>query len=60
MPQMTHFEKLLFCSGGTFNKFVNVDLKNLVNWLNANKISLTGKKLKWSYLNLKQKSLIIQ
>ena len=44
MPQMTHFEKLLFCSGGTFNKFVNVDLKNLVNWLNANKISLTGKK----------------
>ena len=41
---MTNFEKLLFCSGGTFNKFVNVDLKNLVNWLNANKISLTGKK----------------
>ena len=42
------------------NKFVNIDLKNLVNWLNANKISLNVKKLKWSYLNLKEKSLMIQ
>ena len=25
------------------NKFVNIDLKNLVNWLNANKISLNVK-----------------
>ena len=29
------------------NKQVNVDLKHLVNWLNANKISLNVKKLKW-------------
>ena len=36
------------------NKFVNIDLKNLVNWLNVNKISLNvKKKLKWSHLNLK-------
>ena len=28
------------------NKQVNVDLKHLVNWLDANKISLNGKKLK--------------
>ena len=42
------------------NKFVNIDLKNLVNWLNASKISLNVKKLKLSYLNLKEKSLMIQ
>ena len=29
------------------NKLVNEDLKHLVNWLNANKISLNVKKLKW-------------
>ena len=29
------------------NKLVNTDLKHLVNWLNANKISLNIKKLKW-------------
>ena len=29
------------------NKLVHVDLKHLVNWLNANKISLIVKKLKW-------------
>ena len=29
------------------NKVVNADLKHLVNWLNANKISLNVKKLKW-------------
>ena len=29
------------------NKLVHVDLKLLVNWLNANKISLIVKKLKW-------------
>ena len=28
------------------NKFVNIDPKNLVNWLNANKILLNVKKLK--------------
>ena len=42
------------------NKFENIDLKNLVNWPNANKISLNVKKRKWRYLNLKEKSLIIQ
>ena len=29
------------------NKLVNADLKHLPNWLNANKISLNIKKLKW-------------
>ena len=29
------------------NKLVNTDLKHLVNWLNANKISFNIKKLKW-------------
>ena len=28
------------------NKFVNIDLKNLVNWLNTNKTKMS-KKLKW-------------
>ena len=28
----------------TFNKLVNIDLKSLVNWLNANKILLNVKK----------------
>ena len=31
----------------TLNKLVNADLEHLVNWLNANKISLNVKKLKW-------------
>ena len=38
----------------TLNKFVNIDLKNLINWLNTNKISLYVKKT--TYLNLKEKS----
>ena len=29
------------------NKLVNYDLKNLLHWLNANKISLNVKKLNW-------------
>ena len=41
------------------NKLVNIDLKNLVNLLNADRISLNVKKLKCSYLNLKEKSLMI-
>ena len=41
------------------HKLVNIDLKNLVNLLNADRISLNVKKLKWSYLNLKEKSLMI-
>ena len=39
------------------NKIVNADLKHLVNWLNANKISLNVKKLKCSSLNLSTKNL---
>ena len=39
------------------NRLVNADLNHLVNWLNANKISLNLKKLKWWSLNLKQKKL---
>ena len=27
-----------------FNKYVNLDMKNLTNWLNANKISLNVQK----------------
>ena len=29
------------------NKQVNVDLRHLVNWLNTNKFTFNGKKLKW-------------
>ena len=35
----------------------NSDLKCLVNWLNANKISLNVKKLKWQFLNLRKRNL---
>ena len=41
------------------NKLVNIDLKNLVNWVNANISLNVKKKLKWSYLNQKEKSLMI-
>ena len=37
------------------NKLVNADLKHLLNWLNANKISLNVKKLKWLIFKSKQK-----
>ena len=40
----------LLCLSNTIkklNKQVNADLKHLVNWLNANKISLNVKRLKW-------------
>ena len=40
----------LLCLGNSIkklNKLVNADLKRLVNWLNANKISLNVKKTKW-------------
>ena len=40
----------LLCLGNSIknlNKLINADLKRLVNWLNANKISLNVKKLKW-------------
>ena len=38
-------------------KLVNFDLKNLVHWLNANKISLNVKKPNWQSLNLKGNNL---
>ena len=37
------------------NKFVNTDLKNLVNWLNANKISLNVKKTEMVIFKSKRK-----
>ena len=39
------------------NKQVNTDLKHLVKWLNANKILLNVKKLKWKSLNLTKRNL---
>ena len=42
----------LLCLGNSIkklSKLVNADLKRLVNWLNANKISLNVKKLKCSF-----------
>ena len=50
----------LLCLGNSIrklNKLVNADLKRLVNWLNANTISLNVKKLKWEFLNLSKRSL---
>ena len=35
-----HFSK----SANKLNKYINIDMKNLTNWLNANKISLDIKK----------------
>ena len=40
------------------NKLVTIDLKSLVIWLRANKISLNFKKLEWSYLTLEEESLM--
>ena len=37
------------------NKFVNIDLKNLINWLNANKISLNFKKTEMVTFKSKRK-----
>ena len=37
------------------NKLVNADLKHLVNWLNANKISLNVKKTEMVIFKSKQK-----
>ena len=45
----------LLCLSSSIKKLkqlVNADLKHLVNWLNANKISFNVKKLKWWSLNL--------
>ena len=37
------------------NKLVNIDLKNLVNWLNADKISLSVKKTEMVIFKSKRK-----
>ena len=37
------------------NKLVNIDLKNLLHWLNANKISLNVKKTELVIFKSKQK-----
>ena len=39
------------------NQLINADLKHLVNWFNANKISLNVKKLKLLSLNLSKRNL---
>ena len=39
------------------NKLVNANLKQLVNWLNANKISLNVKNTKMVPLNLSKRNL---
>ena len=39
------------------NRLVNADLNHLVNWLNANKISLNVKKTKMIIFKSKQKEL---
>ena len=41
----------------TLNKQVNADLKHLVNWLNANKISLNAKRTEMVIFKSKQKKL---
>ena len=38
---LVHFNKSLH----KLNKYINIDMKNLTNWVNANKISLNVKKM---------------
>ena len=46
----------LLCLGNS-NKLVNANLKRLVNWLNANKISLNVKKTEIVIFKSKQKKI---
>ena len=48
---LLHFSK----SKTKFNKYVSLSMKNLIDWLNANKISLNVQKTKWSFLNTKER-----
>ena len=51
---------LIYCLSNSIkklNKQVNADLKYLVNWLNANKISLNVKKTEMVIFKSKQKIL---
>ena len=50
--------KLIFCPSNSFKKLyklVNTNLKHLVNWLHANKISLNVKKTEMVIFKSKQK-----
>ena len=60
--KVNHFpdDTNLFCLGNSIkklNKLVNADLKHLVSWLNANKVLLSVKKLKWYSLNPSKRNL---
>ena len=48
---LLHFSK----SKTKFIKYVSLSMKNLIDWLNANKISLNVQKTKWSFLNTKER-----
>ena len=48
-----HFNKLLH----KLNNYINIDMKNLTNWLNANKISLNVKKTELAIFKHKNKRL---
>ena len=50
---LVHFSK----SVNKFNKYINIDMKNLTNWLNANKISLNVKKIELVTFKHKSKKL---
>ena len=50
---LVHFSK----SANKLNKWINVDMKNLTNWLNANKISLNIKKTELVIFKHKNKKL---
>ena len=55
--KIVHFNK----SVNKFNKYINIDMKNLTNWLNANKISLDVKKTElviFNHMNKKLECLI--
>ena len=50
---LLHFSK----SVNKLNKYINLDMKNLTDWLNANKISLNVKKTELAILKHKKKNL---
>ena len=50
---LVHFSK----SENELNKYINIDMKNLTNWLNANKISLIIKKTELVIFKHKNKKL---
>ena len=51
---LLHFSK----SVNKLNKYINLDMKNLTDWLNANKISLNVKKTELVIFNHKKKKLV--